>query len=129
MIVDFCLTLTLCLCVVCHTSVCVSVTDAYIGSFAEYQRLYDRSLNDSDNFWREMANENITWSKPFTTIKTGEDAVNAKWFEDGKLNACYNCVDRHVAKRGNKTAILWESDDGKEVRSVVVACGQLARYP
>ena len=80
--------------------------------------MYNLSLSDPDAFWRALATENISWSKPFTKIQTGEHAWNAKWFEDGQLNACYNCVDRHVPTKGDKTAILWESDDGNDVRHI-----------
>jgi acetyl-CoA synthetase len=83
---------------------------------ARYQELYARSIKDPNGFWAEQA-KRIDWIKPFSKIKnTSYDPhnVSIKWFEDGTLNACYNCVDRHLAKRGDQTAILWEGDDPKD---------------
>jgi len=82
---------------------------------AKYQEMYARSIKDPDGFWAEQA-KRIDWIKPFKKVKnTSFDPhnVSIKWFEDGTLNVCYNCVDRHLAKRGNQTAILWEGDDPK----------------
>ncbi len=83
---------------------------------ARYQELYARSIKDPNGFWAEQA-KRIDWIKPFSKVKnTSYDPhnVSIKWFEDGTLNACYNCVDRHLAKRGDQTAILWEGDDPKD---------------
>jgi acetyl-CoA synthetase len=82
---------------------------------AKYQEMHARSLKDPDGFWGEQA-KRLDWSKPFTKVKNthyGADDVSVKWFEDGSLNACFNCVDRHLAKRGDQTAIIWEGDDPK----------------
>ena len=79
---------------------------------AKYQAMYERSVKDPQGFWGEMA-KRLDWVKQPTKIKntsfTGD--VSIKWFEDGVLNVCYNCVDRHLAKRGDQTAIIWEGDD------------------
>ncbi len=83
---------------------------------AKYKELYARSIKDPNGFWAEQA-KRIDWIKPFSKVKnTSYDPhnVSIKWFEDGTLNACYNCVDRHLAKRGDQTAILWEGDDPKD---------------
>jgi acetyl-CoA synthetase len=83
---------------------------------AKYQEMYARSIKDPNGFWAEQA-KRIDWIKPFSKVKnTSYDPhnVSIKWFEDGALNACYNCVDRHLAKRGDQTAILWEGDDPKD---------------
>ena len=88
---------------------------AYIDD-AKYQEMYARSIKDPNGFWAEQA-KRIDWIKPFTKVKnTSFDPhnVSIKWFEDGTLNACYNCVDRHLAKRGDQTAIIWEGDDPKD---------------
>ena len=80
---------------------------------AKYQEMYARSIKDPNGFWAEQA-KRIDWIKPFSKVKnTSYDPhnVSIKWFEDGTLNACYNCVDRHLAKRGDQTAILWEGDE------------------
>jgi acetyl-CoA synthetase len=82
---------------------------------ARYQELYARSIKDPKGFWGEQA-KRIDWIKPFSKVKnTSYDPhnVSIKWFEDGTLNVCYNCVDRHLAKRGEQTAIIWEGDDPK----------------
>jgi acetyl-CoA synthetase len=82
---------------------------------AKYKQMYAASLEDPDKFWAEQAGR-ITWSKPFTKVKNTSFApgnISIKWFEDGKLNACFNCVDRHLEKRGDQTAIIWEGDDPK----------------
>jgi acetyl-CoA synthetase len=83
---------------------------------AKYKEWYARSVKDPNGFWAEQA-KRIDWIKPFSKVKnTSYDPnnVSIKWFEDGTLNVCYNCVDRHLAKRGDQTAILWEGDDPKE---------------
>jgi len=83
---------------------------------AKYQEMYARSVKDPNGFWGEQA-KRIDWIKPFTKVKNisfDTHNVSIKWFEDGTLNACYNCVDRHLAKRGNQTALLWEGDDPKD---------------
>ena len=87
---------------------------------AKYQELYARSIKDPNGFWAEQA-KRVDWIKPFSKVKnTSYDPhnVSIKWFEDGTLNACYNCVDRHLAKRGDQTAILWEGDDPKDDRKL-----------
>ena len=83
---------------------------------AKYKDLYARSIKDPNGFWAEQA-KRIDWIKPFSKVKnTSFDPhnVSIKWFEDGTLNVCHNCVDRHLAKRGDQTAILWEGDDPKD---------------
>ncbi|HEY5306826.1 MAG TPA: acetate--CoA ligase [Pseudolabrys sp.] len=81
---------------------------------AKYEEMYARSIKDPNGFWGEQA-KRIDWIKTPTKVKntsyTGN--VSIKWFEDGTLNACFNCVDRHLAKRGDQTAIIWEGDDPK----------------
>ncbi len=88
---------------------------AYVDD-AKYQEMYAASIKDPAAFWANEA-KRITWMKPFTKVKnTSYDPhnVSIKWFEDGTLNACYNCVDRHLDKRGDQTALLWEGDDPKD---------------
>jgi len=87
---------------------------------AKYQEMYARSIKDPNGFWGEQA-KRIDWIKPFSKVKNSSydpHNVSIKWFEDGTLNACYNCVDRHLAKRGDQTAILWEGDDPKDDRKL-----------
>jgi acetyl-CoA synthetase len=83
---------------------------------AKYQEMYARSVNDPNGFWGAEA-KRIDWIKPFSKVKnTSFDThnVSIKWFEDGTLNVAYNCIDRHLAKRGDQTALLWEGDDPKD---------------
>jgi acetyl-CoA synthetase len=87
---------------------------------AKYKEMYDRSIKDPNGFWAEQA-KRIDWIKPFSKVKnTSYDPhnVSIKWFEDGTLNVSYNCVDRHLAKRGDQTALLWEGDDPKDDRKL-----------
>ena len=90
---------------------------------AKYKEMYDRSIKDPNGFWAEQA-KRIDWIKPFSKVKNASYApnnVSIKWFEDGTLNACHNCVDRHLAKRGDQTAILWEGDDPKDDKKLMRA--------
>jgi acetyl-CoA synthetase len=86
---------------------------------AGYKKMYADSIDDSDAFWREQA-KRIDWIKPFTVVQnTNFDLpVSIKWFEDGVLNVAANCLDRHLATRGDKIAILWEGDDPKDSRTL-----------
>ncbi|MGC1695175.1 MAG: acetate--CoA ligase [Pseudolabrys sp.] len=86
---------------------------------AKYEEMYARSIKDPSGFWAEQA-KRIDWIKPFSKVKNTSYAgnVSIKWFEDGSLNAAYNCVDRHLAKRGNQTAIIWEGDDPKDDKKI-----------
>jgi len=80
---------------------------------AEYARMYKESVENNEAFWAETA-KRLDWLKFPTKIKdVSFDRANLhiRWYEDGVLNACYNCVDRHLDKRGDQTAILWEGDD------------------
>ncbi len=81
-------------------------------SFEDYSKEYKTSINDPDLFWREKANS-LNWIKKFKKVKESsfEDKVNIKWFADGTLNVSQNCLDRHLKDKGNKIAIIWESDD------------------
>jgi acetyl-CoA synthetase len=87
---------------------------------AEYRAMYQRSVDDPAGFWAAEA-KRIDWIKPFTKVKnTSYKApdVLIKWFEDGTLNVSANCIDRHLAKRGDQTAILWEGDDPKDSKAI-----------
>ncbi|MCB1527192.1 MAG: acetate--CoA ligase [Hyphomicrobiaceae bacterium] len=79
----------------------------------KYLEMYDRSIKDPDGFWGEMGRQ-LDWIKPFTKVKnTSFDPANVsiKWYEDGELNVSVNCIDRHLEKRGDQVAIIWEGDD------------------
>jgi acetyl-CoA synthetase len=86
---------------------------------AEYFRRYRESLADPDHFWGE-AGRRLDWIKPYSKVRGGGFAgeVRITWYEDGTLNASANCLDRHLARRGDQTAILWEGDDPAEDRHI-----------
>ncbi len=82
-------------------------------SKAKYDEMYASSVTDPDKFWGEVG-KRLDWIEPFTIVKNTSfayDNVSIKWFEDGVLNVCANCVDRHLETRGDQTAIIWEGDD------------------
>jgi len=88
---------------------------------AKYRAMYERSVTDPDGFWAEQAREFVTWFKPWTRVSDWSfDAQNLhiKWFEGGKLNVAYNCLDRHLEKRGNQVALIWEGDDPAQDRKL-----------
>ena len=87
-------------------------TDGSSLSFDDYKKEYERSINDSDLFWAEKAST-LSWIKKFSKVKESafDDEVKIKWFSDGSLNASFNCLDRHLKDKGEKIAIIWESDD------------------
>ena len=88
-------------------------------SIDQYQDLYQKSINAPETFWPEMANEFLTWSKPWEQITESNLMTGtAGWFIGGKLNACYNCVDRHLPERAQQTAILWEGDDPSQQATI-----------
>ena len=80
---------------------------------AGYEEMYARSVNDNEAFWADVAGR-IDWIKPFTKVKDvsfAKDDLHVKWFYDGTLNVCYNCVDRHLETKADDVAIIWEGDD------------------
>jgi len=82
----------------------------------KYEKLYEKSVEKPEEFWAEEA-ERVDWIKPFTRVKNTSFSypdVSIKWFEDGTLNVATNCVDRHLNKRGDQTAIIWEPDGPDE---------------
>ena len=86
----------------------------------KYLQEYERSINDPENFWAEHG-QRIDWIKPYTRIKDvsySEKDLHIKWFYDGTLNVSSNCLDRHIEKRGDQTAIIWEGDDPKEDKRI-----------
>ncbi|AWL11743.1 Acetate--CoA ligase [Saliniradius amylolyticus] len=87
---------------------------------AEYQRLYQWSVDDPEGFWAEQG-KRLDWSTPFTQVKNTRftrDDVSIKWFEDGELNVAYNCIDRHAKANPDATAIIWEGDSPEEDKKI-----------
>ena len=90
---------------------------SHISNMDEYKKMYESSINDPSGFW-ENAAERISWYESWNAV-SNHDFVNGKieWFAGGKLNACYNCIDRHIEQGyGEKTAIIWEGNDPNQSR-------------
>jgi acetyl-CoA synthetase len=91
---------------------------AHIKSLAEYQEMYRRSVEEPTEFWRE-ASGTIDWfAPPRNVMDVDMEEVDFAWFGGGRLNACYNCVDRHLPERGEQTAIIWAGDEPGEYRYI-----------
>jgi len=85
--------------------------DAHIKSLDEYQALYSQSIDDPKGFWREQASM-LSWFHPPQNIYDEDlEEIDFAWFSGGRLNACFNCVDRHLATQKDKTAIIWAADE------------------
>jgi acetyl-CoA synthetase len=84
---------------------------AHVPSLEEYQRLYARSLADPEGFWAEQA-QALSWFHPWDSVLDADyEQVDFAWYSGGRLNACFNCVDRHLPERGDQTAIIWVRDE------------------
>lgn len=79
---------------------------------SKYKEMYDRSVKDPEGFWAEQG-ERLDWIRKWDTVKktSFKKPVSIQWYQGGQLNASYNCIDRHLAKRGDKVALLWEPDN------------------
>ena len=91
---------------------------AYLKNHDEYKAMYDRSISDPDGFWSEIADE-FHWFKKWDKVRSynydrRQGPVSIEWFAGAKTNACYNCVDRHLEVRPDKTAIIWEGNEPGE---------------
>jgi acetyl-CoA synthetase len=87
---------------------------------AKYREMYEASVRDPEQFWFEHGNR-LDWFRTYTRVKNasfGPGDVSIRWFEDGVLNAAYNCIDRHLERRGDQVAIIWEGDDPSESRKI-----------
>ena len=87
---------------------------------AEYEKMYEESITFPEKFW-EKHGKRIDWMKPYTKIRDvsyNKEDLHIKWYEDGTLNASYNCLDRHLETKGNNTAIIWEGDDPNESKHI-----------
>src|SRR5437667_10734565 len=90
---------------------------AHVSGMAAYDKLCAEAAADYEGYWARLAKELVSWKKPFTKVLDQSKAPFFKWFEDGTLNVSYNCLDRQVeAGLGDKTAIIFEADDGKVTR-------------
>ncbi len=94
------------------------VERAHVSGIEAYERLYRLSLDDPEAFWAKQA-ERITWFHPFRTVFDHDyENVDFGWYLGGRLNACYNCVDRHLEERGDKAAIIWAKDEPGEYETI-----------
>ena len=87
-----------------------------LANKSQYVKKYKDSIKNNNEFWKKEG-KRITWIKPYKKIKDvkySNNEVKIKWFEDGTLNATANCIDRHLADKKDKTAIIWVGDDSKE---------------
>jgi acetyl-CoA synthetase len=85
--------------------------EAYITA-DQYEQMYKRSIDDPEGFWAEQAEKFLSWDKPWDKVLEWDfHTAHIRWFEGGKLNVSYNCLDRHLETRGDQTAIIWEGDD------------------
>lgn len=87
---------------------------AAIKSMDEYHALMNKAKEDYEGFWGSYAKEKIDWFKPFDTVLNESEAPFYKWFEGGQLNVAHQCIDRHLATRKNKAAIIFEGDNGDQ---------------
>jgi len=90
---------------------------------ADYASLYNASITDPESFWGEHG-KRLDWSTPYTKVKNTTFSypdVSIRWFEDGELNVCANCVDRHLPERADQTAIIWEGDDPANHENITYA--------
>ena len=92
--------------------------NAFVGSMERYHELYERSVNDTEGFWAEVAEE-FHWFRKWDSVSSynydmNDGPIELRWFEGGKTNVCHNCLDRHLNERGDKTAIIWEGNEPGE---------------
>ena len=96
------------------------VKDKALITTDDYEKLYSQSITDPISFWGEQG-KRLDWYTPYTKIRDysyNKNNLYIKWYEDGILNASYNCIDRHIEKNGDKVAILWEGDDPKDTKRI-----------
>lgn len=93
---------------------------AYINSMEKYRELWQRSMDDPDGFWGDIAEEYVTWFKKWNRVcdYDWEKSPEHKWFINGKLNVSYNCIDRHLETRGDKAAIIFEGNDPSDSKII-----------
>ena len=88
---------------------------------AQYDEMYQQSVEDPEGFWSEQAENYLSWFKPWNSVcdwSFDADDLHITWFEGAELNVSYNCIDRHLAKNGKKTAIFWEGDEPSDTQTI-----------
>ena len=94
-----------------------NLANPYIKSLDEYKEIYQESIENPQLFFRKQALENLNWIEPFESVHNNQ-FIDSKWFEGGKINVSYNCIDRHLKLNANKTAIIWEGDEPNQSQEV-----------
>ncbi|CAI1581978.1 hypothetical protein SEUBUCD650_0L02140 [Saccharomyces eubayanus] len=98
----------------------------YVTDMQNYQEMYQESINDPEKFFDKMAKEYLHWDAPYSKVQSGSlDNGDVAWFLNGKLNASYNCVDRHAFANPDKPALIYEADDESENK--IITFGELLR--
>ena len=92
------------------------VKQANVSGMAAYRAMCQAAEQDYPGYWAKLAREYVQWQKPFTKVLDESNAPFFKWFEDGELNISYNCLDKHLATQADKTALIFEADDGRVTR-------------
>ena len=96
------------------------LVNPFIKNLDEYNDMYRSSIEDPETFFGKQAKENLDWIEPFTRVHNHKFS-DSKWFEGGKINIAYNCIDRHLKKHPDKTALIWEGDDPNESEEITYA--------
>jgi acetyl-CoA synthetase len=94
-----------------------NLANPFIKDLEEYNGMYQESIEDPQAFFQKQALDNLNWIEPFERVHN-EKFVNSKWFEEGKINVAYNCIDRHLKVHAYKTALIWEGDDPNESQEI-----------
>ena len=94
-----------------------TLKNPHIENVDEYAAMYKESIENPETFFGNAALQNLSWSQPFTSVHNNEFA-EAKWFEGGKLNIAFNCIDRHLEKYADKTALIWEGDEPDQSQEI-----------
>ena len=94
-----------------------NLVNPYVKSLDEYKHMYQQSIDDPKAFFGKEAIENLDWIEPFKSVHN-DGFIDSKWFQEGKINVSYNCIDRHLKLRADKTALIWEGDDPNESHEI-----------
>ena len=94
-----------------------NLVNPYVKSLDEYKHMYQQSIDDPKAFFGKEAIENLDWIEPFKSVHN-DDFINSKWFQEGKINVSYNCIDRHLKSHADKTALIWEGDNPNESHEI-----------
>jgi acetyl-CoA synthetase len=94
-----------------------NLINPYIADLDQYASMYQESIEDPTTFFGNAARENLSWIDPFTRVHN-DNFSEAQWFEGGKLNVAYNCIDRHLDKDGRKIALIWEGDEPNQSQEI-----------